>query len=240
MVNPHPREPAGTLKGCVAMESSASDFGRDNGLIHEVVVTGRKAGWGKDEWSKLAHNQKIMRQIADVLNGKAVIKRDGYHIDLSAAPKIPGGFPLVVEEHGEGGMLWWDTDKIHLHQFPEQSQFYGTPARDIRQALPHLKPAGLVPLNANVLDFLLENQHLIPQEWKKPTHTLRGDRRMRVFFFGTVYRNIATAHPDTFEVRYLSWYDNAWRDHTLQIGSPQRASGNNFYIADTIAMLKAD
>ena len=33
------------------------DFGKDHGLIHEAVVTGRKVGAGQDFWAKLAHDE---------------------------------------------------------------------------------------------------------------------------------------------------------------------------------------
>ena len=54
--------------------SSASEFGKDHGLIHEAVVTGRKAGWGADEWAKLAHNEGLMLDIRGVLLGTASIQ----------------------------------------------------------------------------------------------------------------------------------------------------------------------
>lgn len=51
-------------------------FGRDHGLIHEAVVTSRKAGWGHDEWAKLAHNEALMRDFREVLLGHASIAHD--------------------------------------------------------------------------------------------------------------------------------------------------------------------
>ena len=54
--------------------SSASDFGRDHGLILEVVITGRKAGWGPEEWAKLANNESLMREVRKVLLGTASIQ----------------------------------------------------------------------------------------------------------------------------------------------------------------------
>ncbi len=54
--------------------SSASDFGRDHGFIHEAVITGRKAGWGADDWAKLAHDESLMREVRKVLLGTASIQ----------------------------------------------------------------------------------------------------------------------------------------------------------------------
>ena|SRR3989338_8508391 len=38
------------------------EFGRDHGLIHEVVVTGRKVGAGRDFWSKLAQDPALFER----------------------------------------------------------------------------------------------------------------------------------------------------------------------------------
>ena len=73
--------------------SSASDFGKDHGLIHEAVVTGREAGWGRDEWAKLAHNRDLMRDFRKVLLGTAAIQ------DLPPAKPVeePKIEPTIIE-----------------------------------------------------------------------------------------------------------------------------------------------
>lgn len=53
--------------------SSASEFGKDHGLIHEVVVTGRKAMWDAKIWAKLAHSEKRMREVREYLLDNASI-----------------------------------------------------------------------------------------------------------------------------------------------------------------------
>lgn len=62
--------------------SSASEFGRDHGLIHEVVVTGRKAGWTAKEWAKLAHDENLMGRLREVFIGEADIRRKDYARDV--------------------------------------------------------------------------------------------------------------------------------------------------------------
>ena len=39
------------------------EFGKDEGLIHEVVVTGRKAGAGKEFWARLAHDEELFKRV---------------------------------------------------------------------------------------------------------------------------------------------------------------------------------
>ncbi|MEZ4200535.1 MAG: hypothetical protein R3B69_03025 [Candidatus Paceibacterota bacterium] len=53
--------------------SSASEFGKDFGLVSEAVVTGRKAGWGHDVWKKLAHDENLMRTLLPAIQGRAEV-----------------------------------------------------------------------------------------------------------------------------------------------------------------------
>lgn len=46
-------------------------FGRDYGLIHEAIITGRKAGWTRDDWTKFAHDESIQRGVLRVIRGEA-------------------------------------------------------------------------------------------------------------------------------------------------------------------------
>jgi hypothetical protein len=41
--------------------SGESEFGKDLGLMHEVVVTGRKVGFERNDWAKLAHSNELAR-----------------------------------------------------------------------------------------------------------------------------------------------------------------------------------
>lgn len=49
--------------------SSASEFGKDFGLISEAVVAGRRAGVGRTEWVKLAHEKELWDKILPVIQG---------------------------------------------------------------------------------------------------------------------------------------------------------------------------
>src|SRR5690242_11564114 len=99
------------------MTSSAFDeFGRDHGLIHEAIITGRKVGWGRKEWSRLAHDQAAMHSIREYLRGYAVISRTKRKIDLDAPPFLPRvGHSWSVEQHKKGGQFEWNAANIALH-----------------------------------------------------------------------------------------------------------------------------
>src|SRR3989344_7808693 len=98
--------------------SSASDFGRDHGLIHEAVVTGRRAGWGSDEWARLAHDAGLMRKLRQVLIGQAIITVSEHRINLDADPFIPDGWK--VEEHRKSGEFKWTPAQVKLHLSKKQ------------------------------------------------------------------------------------------------------------------------
>ena len=185
------------MKGCVAM-SSASDFCRDNGLIHEAVVTGRKAGWGAEEWAKLAHDEEMIRNFRKVLLGHAVITVPEHLIDCDADPFTPDGWK--VEEHRKGAQFKWDVSKVSLYLSEPQKRGKSIRGNKLRD---ELKDQSVY--NANVLDYLLKNPHLIPEEWKGKY----------VFFWGTIYR-----HSDgSLFVRYLCWRFGRWNWHYFWLGS---------------------
>lgn len=43
------------------------DFGKDLGLVHEAVVTGRKVGAGPEFWSALAHDEGLFRKVVGIV-----------------------------------------------------------------------------------------------------------------------------------------------------------------------------
>jgi len=49
------------VKSTVRKEESGG-FGKDYGLIHEAIITGKKVGAGKDFWSALAHNKDLFEK----------------------------------------------------------------------------------------------------------------------------------------------------------------------------------
>lgn len=92
-------------------------------------------------------------------------------IDCDTSPYVPKDW--TVEEHHKGGQLKFDTSQITPYLFAAQ-EMNSTEGNELREKLAN-KPC----LNANVLDHLLANQHLIPEEWKGKV----------VFFWGTIYHN---------------------------------------------------
>lgn len=126
------------------------------------------------------------------------MKTKKYIIDTDAPPKIPySGW--TVESHKGAGKIEWNPEKFQLYLFDKQRNGGYIKGFDLQKEL-----ESQTPMNANVLDFLLEHQDLIPEDWK----------RKYVTFFGTVYRE----SDDDLYVRYWYWYDGALQSHYYWLG----------------------
>jgi hypothetical protein len=106
-------------------------------------------------------------------------------IDCAADPFVPEDWS--VEEHHKRGTFKWDPSQVRLYLSKEQQGNNYIVGHKLRKEL-----QGKPVLNANVLDYLLKNPHLIPEEWKGK----------RVCFWGTIYRSSISGDP---YVRYMSW-----------------------------------
>jgi hypothetical protein len=127
--------------------------------------------------------------MSEVTFGLATITSSKKVIDCDAPPFIPNGWS--IDKHQKGGQMEWDASKVSTY-FDDAQKTGGIEGHKLRRKLANQKV-----LNANVLDFLLENQHLIPEEWKSKA----------VFFWGTIYRLC-----DVYLcVRYLYWDGGKWR-----------------------------
>lgn len=68
-----------------SMARRDEDFGKDHGLIHEVVVTGRKAGAGQAFWAKLAHDEDLFKRVVSVVTSGGVTDTPGIR-EISSDP----------------------------------------------------------------------------------------------------------------------------------------------------------
>lgn len=140
---------------------------------HDVTLLGQFSNW---------------RGIQDVLHGRAEIVSKRHVIDCGADPFLPEGWS--VEQHINRGEFEWGRSKVALFLTEEQKSG-SVKGTELRELL-----AGKSVLNANVLDYLLANPHLIPEEWKGKF----------VFFWGTVYRRSGGGLC----VRCLDWDGGRW------------------------------
>lgn len=137
--------------------------------------------------NKLGGEEGVQRFLAGL---SEVVQRNV--IDCDADPFLAQGW--MVEKHTKGGRFQWDVSKVELWLANGQKNDTLIQGNKLRKEL-----AKKSNFNANVLDYLLANSHLIPEEWKGK----------KVFFWGTVYRDPLGNQC----VRYLYWSGGRWRSH---------------------------
>lgn len=91
-------------------------------------------------------------------------------VDLDAAPFCPEGWTVI--EHRKGGQFTWNPARVELFLAEGQRGGGSIAGHELRRVV-----AGENPFNANLLDYLLAHQELIPEGWEHKV----------VFFWGTVY-----------------------------------------------------
>ncbi|MFH0950907.1 MAG: hypothetical protein V1765_00325 [bacterium] len=170
------------------------------GLLNQLADALENAGFSPEDVNRL--RQYGLKEIKDVLYNKAEITYPEHLIDTDADPFLPEGWQ-AVEEHQKSGMLKWDSSKFSLYLSKKQKKDYIV-GNDLREELKNKNV-----LNANVLDYLLAHQELIPDEWKGKA----------VFFWGTIYRYSG----GDLVVRCLSWDGSQWH-WCLWLGSYFRSS----------------
>ena len=141
-------------------------------------------------------------------SSEVVVKR--HVIDTNADPFVPEGWK--VEEHQttgprNTGLVEWNPSKVSLWLASGQQNGKSMQGHKLRTEV-----AKKSPFNANVLDYLLANPHLIPEEWKGKY----------VFFWGTIYRD----RGEDLCVRCLYWrvvrwdWSNGWLGNDFLGDSP--------------------
>ena len=183
------------------------------GQIHQLANALENEGYTPEDVTRLI--QGDLKGFRDVLRGKAKIRTINPLIDCDAPPFIPSrNFGWEIKEHKKGGKLIWNPEMVRLYLSDEQKLCENKGAYTVHDLYENLKNKPV--LNANVLDFLLENPYLIPDEWKG----------RQIFFWGTTYsRSNGTPH-----VRYLYWDDGMrWQCSWVVIN-------NEFHINDPAAL----
>lgn len=90
--------------------SSASEFGKDFGLISEAVVTGRKAGIGQAEWAKLAHDKGLWDAILPAIQGRAEVTPRS-RLTTATATTLPATRTPKLKDC-DGVYLWAEAAKL--------------------------------------------------------------------------------------------------------------------------------
>ncbi len=165
------------------------------GQAHELALAFARNGWTPADVKRLSEGN-MLEQVHPFVRGCAEINTIKHIIDLSADPHSPNGW--AIEEHRKGNASFeFDPNLITFHLSEKQKGGKIIEGNKLRKELKDLPV-----FNANLLDYLLKNPNLIPEEWKKDGE---GNTRY-IFFWGTIYRS----SDGNLCVRCLCWNDGQW------------------------------
>lgn len=155
-----------------------------------LEASAKKAGFSESDFACLAGDDVLMGRLFLVVRGYAEVKEIEHLIDCDAPSFIPPE-RWSVEEHKKGDPWKWNPAEVELYISESQRDGKTIGGNELRKEL-----EGKSVLNANVLDYLLANPYLIPEEWKRKV----------IFFWGTIYRDT----DGRLCVRYLRWDGGRW------------------------------
>ncbi|MAG11703.1 MAG: hypothetical protein CMI52_02750 [Parcubacteria group bacterium] len=180
--------------GEYAVQSDKKEDGLDllgMTAAHLIVESAYRNGLTITELRRLAEDD-VMQRVIPIIRDEPPVESapdpNRIIIDCDADPFIPDSWS--VEEHRKGGQLEWNCENVELWLSQEQ-QSSSIQGHQLRKQMAEKRV-----FNANVLDHLLTNPHIIPEEWKS----------QYIFFWGTIYRN----RNGRLYVRSLYWDGGAW------------------------------
>lgn len=178
------------------------------GLAHKVCLSAEKAGYNPTLLNELAEHPDLFRQLRQVQLGYATTIKPILHIiDCDADPYVPEGWEVV--EHQRGGQFTWGPSRVMPYYSLQQKRGESLWGDELCKEL-----KGKPVLNANVLDYLLANRHLIPEKLKEKMN----GHTFILFFWGTIYRL-----PNTnLQVRGLGWSEGQWGEYSHWLGGSFR------------------
>jgi len=175
-----------------------SEIKLDVDQASELKAAFRREDWTNEEIKMLCERKGFLTDVRQALRGYATITILEHVIDCDVEPFNPYAKDgWTVEEHQKCGQWKFDAKQVEFFLSSGQKHGKTTEGNKLRKELFHKEV-----FNANVLDYLLANPHLIPEEWKKDE---QGNTRY-IFFWGTVYRD----RDGYLFVRCLYWSDGRW------------------------------
>jgi hypothetical protein len=152
-----------------------------------------RLGIGRDDLKRFRKSSsRVKAEVAKLIKGQGAGTNV---IDCDADPFLPDGWK--VEEHKKGEQFNFDPSIVQFYLADGQKNGKSIEGNKLRKEL-----VNMPVMNANVLDYLMANPDLIPEEWKKDD---AGNTRY-IFFWGTIYRY----SDGSLYVRYLYWFGVRW------------------------------
>jgi hypothetical protein len=169
----------------------------DISLEQKLITAFLRAGYTIDDIEMLCKTPILLLGMREVLLGHAEVRTCKQIIDLDSDPVILGEFQ--VEEHQRGSFFEWQPKEVQLYLSELQLNEKSIKGNELRNEL-----KGKPVLNANVLDYLLKYQNLIPEQWKKD----EWGRTRSIYFWGTIYSD----REGRLYVRCLFWLSGKWQE----------------------------
>lgn len=183
--------------------SASSEFGKEHGLIHEAVVTGRKVGAGKEFWATLAHSEEVFRKVVDLVSAKPTFTVLVDYSRTLAAMIAAGRYDYVNPD-------------ITTEHFPIQGEgrrelrvalFHFNRVMSSEQVIAELDSQGFRPAKLEELLALGETRPELQKEfpivglgsgWPRPRDD--GGRSAPFLYWGGLERSLG-----------LRWFRDSWR-----------------------------
>jgi hypothetical protein len=177
----------------------------DVGQANELKLAFRRYDWSNTEIKKLCESD-ILGHALNILRGDAEVIYPKRLIDLTATPTLDDGHSIV--KHLRQGKKYWHDLRFVLID-PYALQYVDSNIKWVRrkdtQTLTGLNRETMMPrflkhqLPANIClrNFLLQHQHLIPQEW--------WFRANSILFWGTICRTERCIYVPGMTVSFGKW-----------------------------------
>lgn len=162
----------------------------------ELSFAFERNGWTTADVKTISSGDLLAR-LLPVIRGLAEVSVVQHIINCDTDPLIPYD-DWKVEEHQKRGQFTWDPTKVKHYRSKNQMNGKWLEGNKLRKEL-----ADQPTFNANLLDYLLEHPHLIPEAWKKDEE----GNMLYTFFWATIYRS---ADGDLY-VRCLDFDGGHWR-----------------------------
>lgn len=140
----------------------------DVSQAHELKMSFRRNGWTNAEIKTLSEKD-FLANVLKVIRGQSEIKDKEYKIPCNTTPFIPDGLYIVEHRKFDFFNLNPNYTKLDLSRKLRNMSNSG---KNIKE---HLSKKFV--MNVNILDFIIENPDLIPENWKGK----------EIYFWGTIY-----------------------------------------------------
>ncbi len=187
-----------------------SKYGHRNHNWFEAIVN--KLG-GEEKADTLLRGELVVKPVAEDAARVITLNETTIVVNLGTSPKLPfsgaevkthiGEGWAIVEKRADG--LYVNGRKVVLYLSRRQQNGKSLEGHELRDEL-----TGKPVLNANLLDALCDNPHLIPEDWKKDE---QGNTRY-IFFWATIFRRSG----GSLYVRCLYFHGGAWSRSCYRLG----------------------